>query len=78
MEPPGNYRSKEEVEEWQKKDPVVLYETKLISEGVIAGQDVESIRDEMGIRIDEAEAEALESPMPEPESAYQDLYAGQG
>jgi len=77
MEPPGNYRSKEEVEEWKKKDPVILYETKLVSEGVITGQDVESIRDEMGTWIDEAEAEALESPMPEPESAYQDLYAGQ-
>jgi TPP-dependent pyruvate/acetoin dehydrogenase alpha subunit len=78
MEPPGNYRSKEEVEGWKKKDPVVLYETKLVTEGVIAGGDVESIRDEMTTRIDEAEAEALESPMPEPESAYQDLYADAG
>lgn len=75
MEPPGSYRSKEEVEEWKKKDPVITYETKLVAEKVISAQDVENTRTEIENKIDLAEANALKAPWPEPESAFEDLYA---
>jgi TPP-dependent pyruvate/acetoin dehydrogenase alpha subunit len=75
MEPPGNYRSKEEVEEWKKRDPVLLYENKLVNEGILSGEDVEKIRSEIGQQIDAAEAQALDALWPEPKSALNDLYA---
>lgn len=75
MEPPGSYRSKEEVEEWKKRDPVILYENRLVEQGVINGQGVEETREEMEMRIDAAEAKALEAPWPKPETAYEDVYS---
>jgi TPP-dependent pyruvate/acetoin dehydrogenase alpha subunit len=75
MEPPGNYRSKEEVEEWKKRDPILLYENKLLHERILSGGDVERIRDEIAQHIDTAEATAFEAPWPEPESAFNDLYS---
>jgi TPP-dependent pyruvate/acetoin dehydrogenase alpha subunit len=75
MEPPGNYRSKAEVEEWKKKDPVMLYENKLINQGVISGEDVEMTRDEFMREIDVAEADALDAPWPEPETSLTDVYS---
>jgi TPP-dependent pyruvate/acetoin dehydrogenase alpha subunit len=75
MEPPGSYRSKEEVEEWKKKDPVILYEEKLLAMNVISTQDIENTRAETERQVDMAETKALEAPWPEPETAYEDLYA---
>src|ERR687897_3725136 len=49
---PEVYREKEEVEEWQRRDPIETFAARLVDEGVLSDQDVEEIRDQ-------AEAEVL-------------------
>jgi TPP-dependent pyruvate/acetoin dehydrogenase alpha subunit len=75
MEPPSNYRPKEEVEAWKAKDPVLRYEKKLLAEGLITPADVESVWQEARQRVDEAEAQAYADPWPDPEMAFQGVYA---
>jgi pyruvate dehydrogenase E1 component alpha subunit len=71
---PEVYREKEEVEEWQKKDPIALFRDRLLAEGVISDEDV----DEMRERIERTVVEAVEfadgSPEPELDTLYEKLY----
>ena len=52
------YRTKEEIEEWRAKDPIVQFETKVIERGVLSREDVDGIaaavRDKIRIAIQEA------------------------
>ena len=52
------YRTKEEIEEWRAKDPIVQFETKVIERGVLTREDVDGIaaavRDKIRIAIQEA------------------------
>src|SRR5215218_7508160 len=74
MADPEEYRSKEQVEEWRKRDPVGLWGERLEGEGVVSGEDREGIdRAAVGV-VDEAVAFADRSPFPAPESLYDNLY----
>ncbi|MEA3497632.1 MAG: pyruvate dehydrogenase (acetyl-transferring) E1 component subunit alpha [Campylobacterota bacterium] len=48
------YRQKEEVEQWKKKDPLILFENKLKEMGLWSDIDVAEIEDSIKITIDEA------------------------
>jgi pyruvate dehydrogenase E1 component alpha subunit len=72
---PGNYRPKEEVEEWLKKDPITRFRNKLNEMDVLTAKQAEDIEKEVESEIEEAVKFAKESPFPEPEMAYQDIYA---
>jgi pyruvate dehydrogenase E1 component alpha subunit len=61
----------EQVEEWRKKDPIERQERRLVELGV----DVEALRAEVKATIDEATEEALQSPMPDPDTATHDVFA---
>ncbi len=63
------------IDEWKKKDPVLLYERKLFAEGVLT----ESMKNEMHVaiikEIDEAVAYALARPYPPGEQAVEGVFA---
>lgn len=60
-------RSKEELEKWKKKDPLLFFE-RYLEEKRIAGQkDFEKIRKEVTAEIEEAERSAEEKPLPDQE-----------
>src|SRR6266513_3821649 len=42
---PEVYRTKEEVEEWRKKDPITVFRDRLVAEGVISDEAVDEIRE---------------------------------
>ncbi len=72
---PAHYRTKVEVDEWLKKDPVssfknLLFETRVLT----ADQDMELERSVLA-EIEEAVEYAKASPFPRPETALEDIYA---
>jgi pyruvate dehydrogenase E1 component subunit alpha len=71
---PEVYRTKEEVQEWRKKDPITVYGERLKEEGVIDEQGIEKL-DRKAIEIvDETVAFADASPEPALESLYDNVY----
>jgi pyruvate dehydrogenase E1 component alpha subunit len=74
MADPEEYRTKEQVEEWRKRDPIVAFSERLVQAGVIEEADPERIDEEVVGAVDEAVAFADRSPFPPPESLYDDIY----
>ena len=64
-------------EHWGKRDPIGLYEAHLQGAGM-AGEELERIENEVSVEIENAAQEAiasLDTSMPAPESALEDVYA---
>ena len=53
---PGHYRTKEEIEEWRRRDPITLFGNTLVSEGTLSKEDIETISGECVRIVDEAVA----------------------
>ncbi len=70
------YRTKEEVNEWRKRDPIGLLEHKLLDNGALDDEKLEEIRGEAKERVQEAVRFADESEEPPIEELYTDVYAG--
>ena len=74
MADPEEYRSKEQVQEWRGRDPIDAFGGRLVEEGVLSDEDREKLDSEAVQRIDEAVAWADDSPLPTPESLYDNVY----
>ena len=71
---PEVYRTKEEVEEWRKKDPVELFADRLEAEGVLEEGQREAMRERVEARVMEAVEFADASPEPPLDTLYDNLY----
>ena len=70
------YRTKEEVERYQnERDPIIVWKTNLINEGVFTEAEAKAIDREAGKEADAAVEFADESAFPEPETIFEDVYA---
>jgi pyruvate dehydrogenase E1 component alpha subunit len=69
------YRSKEEKEDWKKKDPIARFEKMLIERKVLDPEKAKALRAEAEKELEEAEKFAMESPEPAPETLLTDIYA---
>jgi pyruvate dehydrogenase E1 component alpha subunit len=74
MADPEEYRTKEQVEKWRQRDPIVLFAQRLEQEGVLEPGERDRLDEEAIARVDEAVAFADASPFPPPESLYDDVY----
>jgi hypothetical protein len=74
MADPEEYRSKEDVEEWRKRDPIVTFRDRLVEEKVLSEDDAEKLDEEAVARIDAAVEFADQSPFPDLDSLYDDIY----
>jgi pyruvate dehydrogenase E1 component alpha subunit len=74
MADPEEYRTKEEVEEWRKRDPIETFGKRLVDEGVLTEKGLEKIDGEAMATVDEAVEFADKSPFPELASLYDDVY----
>ncbi|MDI6829306.1 MAG: thiamine pyrophosphate-dependent enzyme, partial [Armatimonadota bacterium] len=72
---PGQYRTKEEIEEWRKRDPIVRMENYLKENLFVTDKDLIEIRDGVNAKIQEAVEFAESSPFPPPDALYEDVYA---
>ena len=72
---PAGYRTKEEVSEWKKRDPIPIFEQVLASKFQATAEDFERIGCEVSVELNEAVAFAEQSPDPGPQDYAQYIYA---
>jgi pyruvate dehydrogenase E1 component alpha subunit len=72
---PGTYRSEQEKKIWQERDPIPNFAERLIAEGVASRAQLDKIDDEEKALIEKAIRFAEESPDPDPEELWTDVYA---
>jgi 2-oxoisovalerate dehydrogenase E1 component alpha subunit len=72
------YRSREEVEEARKKDPIIQFEAYLKKFGLTADDKLEALRKELKEEVDAAVEEAWNAPDPEPDTALRHVFAEEG
>lgn len=72
---PGTYRTKEEVDQWRKRDPITRMEQYLKENRMVTDEDIERMHAEVGEKIREAIEFADSSPFPPPDALYEDVYA---
>lgn len=71
----ASYVPKGMVEEWKKKDPVELFEKKLLSEGVLTAASRDEMLAKLIAEIDEAVDYAVAQPYPPAEQAAEGVFA---
>src|SRR5688572_31060145 len=75
MSDPGNYRTRAEIEKYQERDPIKLFSASLVEEKVVDNQALEEIDKQVREEVEDALRFAEESPLPDPEELYTDVYA---
>jgi len=73
-DPWETYRSKEEVENWKKRDPIANLRQKLIDDKLAIPEEMEALEKDVVGLIDSAVEFAKESPSPEPKEAFEDVF----
>jgi len=75
MSDPAKYRSKEEVEEFKAKDPVESVKETILRKKYANEAWIEEINEKVKAIVDESVRFAEESPLPEAQELYTDVYA---
>ena len=75
MADPVHYRENSEVEEWRINDPIDRFKSFVLDEGLITLAEIEQIDGSVNQEIDEAVQFARESPFPELDSIYDNVYS---
>jgi TPP-dependent pyruvate/acetoin dehydrogenase alpha subunit len=73
MADPDLYRTKEEVEEWKKRDPILLFQSRLCEWGLLTQSDLAQLETEISAEIDEAVRFAETSPFEPAEDLLKDV-----
>jgi pyruvate dehydrogenase E1 component alpha subunit len=74
MSDPQKYRSKDEVEEYKRRDPIEVTKEKILALGYATEADLEAIDAQIKAQVDESVRFAEESPYPDPSEAFKDVY----
>jgi len=72
-----SYVPKELLSEWERRDPIERYARRLVNQHGFAEHEVERIREDVQRYVDECVETALASPMPDPETATDGVFAEQ-
>jgi pyruvate dehydrogenase E1 component alpha subunit len=76
MEPDDqSYVNAHELEHWKRRDPIASLEQRLLGAGAMTAADIQSVRERVARRVDEAAAFALGSPYPDLSELTTDVYA---
>ena len=70
----NRYRTKEEIDDWMARDPIVRFSQLLVEYGVLDESGVAEIEVETARLIEEAVAFAKSSPAPDPRDLTRDVY----
>ena len=71
---PAKYRTKEEVQSYQDRDPVKMIEVKMLDQKIATEKEIQAIKDKIKIEMEEAIDFAENSPLPHPDELYTDNY----
>jgi TPP-dependent pyruvate/acetoin dehydrogenase alpha subunit len=72
-----SYVPRELFEEWERRDPIEMYAAWLIAERDFEREEIEALRETVKAEVDEAARVALESPMPDPDTALDGVFAAE-
>jgi pyruvate dehydrogenase E1 component alpha subunit len=75
MSDPATYRSKDEVEDYRRQDPIQILKGELLERGLLTEEEYEAADAAAKGRAEEAVLFAEQSPEPAPEALYQDVLA---
>lgn len=70
------YRADEEVERWRARDPIPLLRGRVLESGWASEEELAALEGDVEAELEEAVRFARESPFPEPDALYEDLFAG--
>jgi pyruvate dehydrogenase E1 component alpha subunit len=71
----GHYRTREEVEDQRKRDPIAVWSQRLIADGLMDEAAVRTMDKDMMEEVEEAYEFADKAPDPAPEELYTHVYA---
>jgi len=74
MSDPAKYRTKEEVEEYKKKDPLEQVRVSILEKGFATEDELAEIEKKIKDEVAECVTFAEESPWPSPEEIFKDVY----
>jgi pyruvate dehydrogenase E1 component alpha subunit len=74
MSDPGKYRTKEEVEQMMKSDPILLFGRRLMEQERFTQADLDAVDKDVLAQMDDAVEFVEKSADPPPESLYEDVY----
>jgi pyruvate dehydrogenase E1 component alpha subunit len=72
---PADYVPKELFDTWALRDPIELFEARLLDAGVLTADDAGVIKDAARRRVRDEVARAREDPMPDPSTVEEGVYA---
>jgi len=72
---PDQYRSREQIEEWKKRDAIERVKRLLLNDHEVAASEVEAIEADVEREMDEVVAFADASPAPDPATMFEHVYA---
>ena len=72
---PSQYRESSEVDEWRSKDPIEQLKNLSSQAGLLTDEELQEIESKVDAEIEEAVQFAEDSPVPEPSSLHDDVYA---
>jgi len=75
MSDPGNYRTRAEIEKYQERDPIKVFTHQLKEADLISDADIAEIEAQVKEDVARAATFADESPLPDPDELYTDIYA---
>ena len=70
----GHYRTREEVQEARKQDPLILLKERMLNDGIGNQADFKQLDKEIGDLVNECITFADDSPFPDPSSLHEDVY----
>ncbi len=71
---PQTYRTKDEVEQWKKRDPIAMFRQRAVEGGKIPAAELDAIDASIKKEMEQAVEFARQSPEPEVEAALQDIF----
>lgn len=72
---PGKYRTKDEVDDWKKKDPIIKFKAYLVEKGIASEAELDEMDAKSKAVVEESVKFAQSSPEPSFESAFEDIFA---
>ena len=69
------YRTKEQTEHARQRDPILLYSARLIERGIVTEAQIEQMREQIGVEIDQAVAQADADPNPPLDARFDHILA---
>ena len=75
-DPGTEYRTQEEIEEWKKRDPILLFGNYLLGEKAARQEELDEIDREAQALIQDALEYANSSPWPSPEELTTKVFSG--